>query len=55
MADPGLQAVYENKGRSPIFLPDTYPRYYPIAELVEGSCLEPVGPVFRPVPREERQ
>jgi hypothetical protein len=50
-----LSAVHENKGRRPIFLADTYPRYYPIAELTEGSYLEPVGPVFRLVPREEGQ
>lgn len=50
-----LSAVHENKGRRPIFLPDTYPRCYPIAELAEGSYLEPVGPVFRLVPREERR
>jgi len=55
MSDLGLQAICENSGLRPLFLANTEPRYYPIAKLTEHFRLEPVGPVFRLIPKGSHQ
>jgi hypothetical protein len=45
--DPaGMQRIWENQGRRPLFLANADPRYYPMDEFEARFQLEPVGQIF---------